>query len=302
MPCGDYVKCANQNCSNSTIYGTPLCSNCMTRLGTPPETYSLPMKNYYPSLKRASDETLNQIVDDLFGPAPKRPIKRLTKTSPVESTDEFEAFFKGSDVGPKCEQPDRNKTLVVNFFGGPGCGKSTTCAGVFYDLKTLGIECEVAAEYAKDLVWEKRNFTFEDQIYLFAKQNHRIHNLLGQVKVVLTDCPILLSPVYDAQRRPTFEKLVVEQHNSMWTYNVYMRRTTSYNPVGRIHTAAQARDIDRAVINVLDKHDQLYEVADANDLGKNKIVHKIKLLLSGNTKDQYFKPMPPSEKASWWRR
>ena len=43
-------------------------------------------------------------------------------------------------------------TIVVNLIGGPGSGKSTTAAGLFYNLKKLGINCEMALEYAKDKV------------------------------------------------------------------------------------------------------------------------------------------------------
>jgi len=173
----------------------------------------------------------------------------------------------------------KKETLVVNLFAGPGTGKSTTCAGIFFDLKNLQINCEIAAEYAKDLVWEKRRFTFEDQIYLFAKQYHRIFRLLGQVDVIVTDCPILLSPVYDQERRPTFEKLVVEEHDKMWTYNVFLKRKKPYHPVGRINTEKEAQEIDMQVIDVLDRNNQCYEVFDATPEGKDAIVKKILLFL-----------------------
>ena len=46
-------------------------------------------------------------------------------------------------------------TLVVNLFGGPGCGKSTLMAGIFHQLKLKGYDCEMVTEFMKDLVWEK---------------------------------------------------------------------------------------------------------------------------------------------------
>ena len=36
-----------------------------------------------------------------------------------------------------------NETIVVNLMGGPGCGKSTAAAGIFYELKKLGYEYEI---------------------------------------------------------------------------------------------------------------------------------------------------------------
>jgi uridine kinase len=44
------------------------------------------------------------------------------------------------------------KSLIVNIYGMPSAGKSTTAAGVFSELKWLNIDCELATEYAKDKV------------------------------------------------------------------------------------------------------------------------------------------------------
>lgn len=39
---------------------------------------------------------------------------------------------------------------VVNLFAGPGSGKSTTAAGIFYILKSeYNINCEYVSEYAR---------------------------------------------------------------------------------------------------------------------------------------------------------
>lgn len=173
------------------------------------------------------------------------------------------------------------KTLVVNIFGGPGSGKSTSAAGVFHDLKEKGFDCELANEYAKILVWEKRDYTFEDQIYLFAKQYHRIFCLLNQVEVIITDCPILLTPVYDLEKRSSLETLAVDEHNKMWTYNVFMKRVKPYNPNGRLktHDESTAKDLDKQIFNVLDKHNISFEIVSGDTYGKNLIVNKIFTLL-----------------------
>ena len=44
----------------------------------------------------------------------------------------------------------KKDTLIINLIGGPGSGKSTTAAGLFYKLKQMGIDCEMALEFAKD--------------------------------------------------------------------------------------------------------------------------------------------------------
>ena len=53
---------------------------------------------------------------------------------------------------------------VINLVGGPGCGKSTTAAGLFYELKRRDYSVELVTEYAKSRVWEDSLRTLNDQI------------------------------------------------------------------------------------------------------------------------------------------
>ena len=88
------------------------------------------------------------------------------------------------------------EALVINLFGGPGCGKSTTMARLFADLKTRGYNVEMVSEFAKDLVYEQRQETMKDELYIFAKQHHRLFRVIDKVDIVITDRPILLTNIY----------------------------------------------------------------------------------------------------------
>lgn len=61
--------------------------------------------------------------------------------------------------------------IVVNLFGAPGAGKSTGAARIFSNLKMAGINAELVTEFAKDKVWEENKAVFNDQLYIFGKQN-----------------------------------------------------------------------------------------------------------------------------------
>lgn len=148
-------------------------------------------------------------------------------------------------------------TLVVNLYGGPGTGKSTNAARLFTMLKDEGIEVELVTEYAKDLVWEDRMKTLDNQLYVFAKQHHRINRLLGKVDVIITDSPLLLSVLYGRLNNnisETFEKLVCEVHSEMNTLDVFLNRVEPYNPNGRLQTEEEAKKIDATTKNLLEEY------------------------------------------------
>lgn len=172
------------------------------------------------------------------------------------------------------------KTLVVNLYGGPGCGKSTTAAGVFFELKTRGINSELAAEFAKDLTWENRHHTLLDQIYVFGKQFYRIFRLLGKVDVIVTDSPIILSLVYDAEKRESLKTLALDEHRKMWSYNILLNRKKTYNPKGRNQTEDEAKVLDKRIYDLLSTNGIGFETVGGTTEGIKHIADKIEQLLA----------------------
>ena len=97
-------------------------------------------------------------------------------------------------------QPAAKETLIVNFFAGPGAGKTTCAWEVAAELKKRNIVTEYVPEYAKELVWDERldllDGSFNNQMLLFQEQKRRLDRLVGKVDVVVTDSPLLLSVSY----------------------------------------------------------------------------------------------------------
>ena len=151
---------------------------------------------------------------------------------------------------------------VINLFGGPGLGKSTTAAGLFYEMKKMGLEVELVQEYAKDLVWERRHNLLQDQIYVFAKQQRRISRLQDHnMEWVITDSPIALGLIYlqPGVLSENFPNLVMEVFNSYHNYNFLLSRNVAYNPVGRNQkTEDEARLFDDSIDKLLQKYNVEY--------------------------------------------
>lgn len=143
------------------------------------------------------------------------------------------------------------KTLVLNLFGGPGTGKSTTCAAIFAKLKLSGVNCEMALEYAKDKVWEGSRHVLDNQIYVFGKQYHRIVRLVGQVDIIISDSPLLNSILYYQDENPHFPAMIAFEHSRLSNFNVFLQRVKPFNPAGRLQNEAEAHALDVRIQEIL---------------------------------------------------
>jgi len=156
------------------------------------------------------------------------------------------------------------KLKVVNFFGGPGCGKSTTAAGVFHQMKVLGLKVELVTEYAKDMVYENRPNVLADQLYVLAKQTRRVARLEGVVDYCVTDSPLLLSSIYNVGS-PLIDDLSIEIFNSFSNINFFINRTKPYMKYGRGQTEQEAIEIDNKIYRKLVDKGFLYDIITAED-------------------------------------
>src|SRR4051812_30110643 len=94
------------------------------------------------------------------------------------------------------------KTTLINLWGGPGSGKSTTAAGVFSAMKMAGVSCELVTEYVKQWAWRGDKIGDFDDVYLTAKQLRRESCLYGKVEYIITDSPISLGALYERLYHP----------------------------------------------------------------------------------------------------
>lgn len=160
---------------------------------------------------------------------------------------------------------------VINFWAGPGSGKSTTAAGLFYEMKKQGYEVELVTEYAKDMTWEERFNVLTDQLYVLAKQNRRIHRLSGKVDWVITDSPILMGLMYKPQNYyESFNKFIFEVWNSYENLSFLLSRDFDYNPNGRNQTYEEAIDIDNRIHKFLNENNIPYHLV-TNDPSVDRI-------------------------------
>jgi hypothetical protein len=149
------------------------------------------------------------------------------------------------------------KTLVINVFGGPGARKSTCANSIFSELKWEGIDCEYSPEYAKEKVWAESFGELEDQLYIFAKQQHRLFRLRNKVQMIVADSPILLSIYYGEKRMTEAFFNLVEEQNAMYDcFNIFLERSKesqdNYQENGRMQSLEESKEIDLKIKKILE--------------------------------------------------
>lgn len=146
------------------------------------------------------------------------------------------------------------KTTVINFYGGPSSGKSTAAAGLFYKMKMLGHNVELTDEFAKECVWEGNIPMLQDQLWVLAHQHRKILRLVGKVDYIITDSPVLLSPLYrEKYSGPLYSDLIdriaLEIYDKYHNINFMLTRPKNFEQNGRAQDEELSREIDKEIID-----------------------------------------------------
>jgi nicotinamide riboside kinase len=175
------------------------------------------------------------------------------------------------------------KPIIVNLFGGPGSGKSTTSAGVFHKLKLNGVNCELVTEFAKHLTWKKDYNSLGNQVFVFGKQHDRMFHLKDKVDVIITDSPLIMGLAYCDYSRvsPSFEKFVVDEftREDSENVNIFLNRVKKYVPIGRSQTEDEAKEKDSSIKDLLISHNIPFDSVDGDSNAHNIIANTIIALL-----------------------
>lgn len=163
------------------------------------------------------------------------------------------------------------KTTIFNLYGGPGTGKSTSAAFLYYLLKSRGTNSELVREYVKEWAWEGRQFGIFDQIYFLGKQVRKESMLYGKVDYIVTDSPIMLNAYYGSKHcSPAIGSSIATLVTSFYKQaeeeghrhvHIMLQRSKDYNPAGRYQTEDQARFIDADMGRFLDEYKIPYQTS-----------------------------------------
>lgn len=177
------------------------------------------------------------------------------------------------------------QTTVINLYGGPGIGKSTSAASIFASLKRRGLTAELVSEYVKKWAWAGRQVRAYDQVYLLGKQSQAEASLYGKVSFVITDSPILQNLLYSRRFCPPKLAAGIEQtamallelaesegHKHV---HVLLQRSKPYSQAGRYQSESEARELDPETRRLLEGLGLPWEEADTEPESLEALVRKV---------------------------
>lgn len=153
---------------------------------------------------------------------------------------------------------------VINLWGAPGTGKSTTAATVFAHLKRSGYKCELVCEFAKELVWEGRLDLLQGdsngQYHIFSEQLRRLTRLTKfNLDYVISDSPLLLGAVY-TQNSPIseeFKKIHLYEFSRFdnLNYMLKLNNNSTYETMGRLQSEMESLILEGSILRFLDAYE-----------------------------------------------
>jgi hypothetical protein len=151
----------------------------------------------------------------------------------------------------------------INFYGGPGCSKSTIATGIFSELKKLNFDIEYVSEYIKTWAHQKKVPKDFDQLYIFGKQLYKEARLLPHVKYIITDSPVLLNVAYAKKYNCSYAdeclKIGMQFEEKYPAINIFLDRTgLPYIEAGRYENLDEAKIMDDYIFKTLENKVNLH--------------------------------------------
>ena len=174
-------------------------------------------------------------------------------------------------------------TLVINMLGGSGVGKSTTAAGLYYQMKLNHMNVELVREYVKVLAWQGAKIGRFDQVNIFGEQCKLEHTLYGKVDYIVTDSPIILAPIYEIfyhndsmMEEAALKFLSKSRESGIEQLNILLKRNKPYDTKGRFQTEQEAISVDKLTLDFLNKYNIAYSIVDGPE--ENRVTRIMELI------------------------
>lgn len=150
---------------------------------------------------------------------------------------------------------------IINFFGGPGVGKSTQSSDLYSIMKKKNKNVELTFEFPKLIAWDGNIDLINDQFFITANQHRNISRLYGKVEYIIVDSPIILGLVYKLKYSGvypatfydhTFDDFIISLFRKYDSLNIFLNRSENeFESSGRFQKLEESKKIDGEIKEVL---------------------------------------------------
>lgn len=152
-------------------------------------------------------------------------------------------------------------TVLINFLGQPGSGKSVLGTQLYSELKIRDYEVEFVNEFVKIWTYTGRTVNKFGQYYIFGQESEQQSRLFNKVDFIIADSPVLLTAFYQQLRwgstsliTPVKEFYKFAEEEGVKIVNIFIDRKFKYNPKGRFQTEEESEEVRKQLLIFLDEH------------------------------------------------
>lgn len=156
-------------------------------------------------------------------------------------------------------------TVLINFLGQPGSGKSTLGTQLFAELKIRGFETEFVSEFVKTWTYTGREVNKFGQYYIFGMETENQSRLFNKVEYIIADSPVLLTSFYqkfywgsDTLIVPAKEFYKFAEEEGVKVVNIFIDRKFKYNPKGRFQTEEESEEVRKQLLQFMNDNGYSY--------------------------------------------
>lgn len=143
----------------------------------------------------------------------------------------------------------------INFYGGPGSGKSTVALYTTAKFKKRGYRAELAREYVKHWTYYQRQPTAWDQVHIFGQQIQEESILLENgIDVAVVECPLVVGAWYANTLNPELTPHLLDLSRlfdeAFPAIHIFLDRgELEFDSVGRfnVHNKKAIAEMDRSM-------------------------------------------------------
>ena len=173
--------------------------------------------------------------------------------------------------------------MVINLFGGPGCGKSSLASYIYSYLKSHHYSVGLLQEFATQLILNKNIEALKKQYWVITNQLYNQELLEESYNIVITDSPILLGEIYDIDENSVTKELLkvlmTEKFKEKENINIFIRRDLKkeFSLDGRVHDLSESLKKDVEIENMLKSHSviDLIEINITDEKQKEQLIKTI---------------------------